>query len=724
MKSCSSVFIVALLFFWANAISAADTACYCTPADNLEMDESEHCFHYKVNLPLPVRGPDKVKVSICLVCTEDHFSIIVRSHSPGGEALRCEFEPLNETDEPVYLFRLPDVVPPTLNSPLYDESYRGDDNDDWPFPSWKGGGGFIPGVFHVLSAGQLPAPLNAFAFGVGIPVSLGDFQPGIYSYDVAGANLYIHLEDDYGGEFLMFVTDQRYWLYRRAFSLNNWQLAGSSAVEELSSKDEQVYLESAGIGKLFRALAGGYAVHQHTMAPVNHPKKEKEGGKAQPRSGETSLVGYPLRATGRGRGGFTSSGAQYGSGGGSGNNPPPQPPARTIVVPYQEEIDLGFFLEETLRLIDALDHGEVKKVLISFLATNSLGDESGLLDKKFNIRKERVKEILSSDKSMAFNWLTHAAVVLDKTCRKGGRLFRHKRVLIQNKDKLRQPVRNRSNPESLHLRFRLLKKADLLNSVTSAFIENNPILLRYIQDKGAFLRKLHLERSYSSDLALTHFVTHFPKDAFLKVFKERDPEDIQVWLSFFATLERHLPQLNRTDFIRPLINALSPEDTALLRRIPSSRVRPSEVSSESQANGGASHTVQEAVLAGLMATELEETTMLMIQATIQASQISTQAFVGGPAAALSGQSQLISHPVQQTETGHECAASTDVSEESPLGCAICLGSCKQPVIPDSVCGHIFCHRCISNWGRIAKNCPICKRPFKELKPLFPVRNPD
>lgn len=56
----------------------------------------------------------------------------------------------------------------------------------------------------------------------------------------------------------------------------------------------------------------------------------------------------------------------------------------------------------------------------------------------------------------------------------------------------------------------------------------------------------------------------------------------------------------------------------------------------------------------------------------------------------------------------------DISKE--LICSICLGIFNSPV-QETVCSHIFCQHCITQWIQNVKMCPLSKNPmnFKDLR---------
>lgn len=58
--------------------------------------------------------------------------------------------------------------------------------------------------------------------------------------------------------------------------------------------------------------------------------------------------------------------------------------------------------------------------------------------------------------------------------------------------------------------------------------------------------------------------------------------------------------------------------------------------------------------------------------------------------------------------GKTCMCSSD------LECPICLESHQNPIVTN--CGHIICGRCMMEYMRYRKSCPICRNPL--IKNLF------
>jgi hypothetical protein len=47
----------------------------------------------------------------------------------------------------------------------------------------------------------------------------------------------------------------------------------------------------------------------------------------------------------------------------------------------------------------------------------------------------------------------------------------------------------------------------------------------------------------------------------------------------------------------------------------------------------------------------------------------------------------------------------EATEDDRWNCAICLGALNEPVV--TLCGHVFCWSCLSEWLRRSNRCPTC-----------------
>lgn len=56
--------------------------------------------------------------------------------------------------------------------------------------------------------------------------------------------------------------------------------------------------------------------------------------------------------------------------------------------------------------------------------------------------------------------------------------------------------------------------------------------------------------------------------------------------------------------------------------------------------------------------------------------------------------------------------------EFHINCAICLDACRKPT--STLCGHVFCEKCIKAAIASSHKCPLCKRKLssKGIHPLF------
>ncbi|KAK4528133.1 hypothetical protein GAYE_SCF51G6067 [Galdieria yellowstonensis] len=64
------------------------------------------------------------------------------------------------------------------------------------------------------------------------------------------------------------------------------------------------------------------------------------------------------------------------------------------------------------------------------------------------------------------------------------------------------------------------------------------------------------------------------------------------------------------------------------------------------------------------------------------------------------------------ERGVSLSSSGDDSAEhkSRYACALCLNSMRHPTC--TVCGHVFCWRCIAQWTATKAECPLCRQPIE------------
>jgi hypothetical protein len=46
-------------------------------------------------------------------------------------------------------------------------------------------------------------------------------------------------------------------------------------------------------------------------------------------------------------------------------------------------------------------------------------------------------------------------------------------------------------------------------------------------------------------------------------------------------------------------------------------------------------------------------------------------------------------------------------------CSICL-SYSRLWAKTNACSHLFCYRCIYEWAKVNKSCPVCRMPFEHL----------
>ncbi|XP_001649912.2 E3 ubiquitin-protein ligase RNF4 [Aedes aegypti] len=81
-----------------------------------------------------------------------------------------------------------------------------------------------------------------------------------------------------------------------------------------------------------------------------------------------------------------------------------------------------------------------------------------------------------------------------------------------------------------------------------------------------------------------------------------------------------------------------------------------------------------------------------------------------------------SKPPTKTSAVSEVPSSAPASASEGISCPICFDPVFQGPAASTICGHLYCHECITVEIKVRPKCPMCSRPLQEADIIQLFRN--